>query len=127
MERLRRRPQRTHGGEGLRAGLVGREGEMRKLRAALAELWRGQGGVVWLTGDAGVGKSRLVEELAELTSDTRRSLWLEGRCLEMIQAAAYAPFVGLLQAHLTAAAEPAGAALGVQLRHGWMTSRRKDG
>jgi predicted ATPase len=93
---------------------------MSQLAAALAELRRGQGGVVLLTGDAGVGKSRLVEELEELATGTRDIppiLWLEGRCLEMTQAAAYAPFVALLQAHLAATSSdaPLGARLAAWL------------
>jgi class 3 adenylate cyclase/tetratricopeptide (TPR) repeat protein len=47
-----------------RPGIVGREAERDWLTARLAELVRGgQGGVVVIEGDAGVGKSRLVEDL----------------------------------------------------------------
>lgn len=45
------------------APLVGREEEMRLLRAALEEPTRGRGRLVEVVGDAGVGKSRLLEEV----------------------------------------------------------------
>jgi predicted ATPase len=51
--------------------LIGRDQEMARLRAALAETVSGQGRVVALTGEAGVGKTRLVAELAaEVLADS---------------------------------------------------------
>ncbi|MFN2202628.1 MAG: AAA family ATPase, partial [Caldilineaceae bacterium] len=103
--RTRRRPRRTRGIEGLRAKLVGRSHEMERLREMLAALQSGTGGVVLLTGDAGVGKSRLVAEFEELAHETREPpLWLEGRCLEMTTVSAYAPFVSLLRGYVETSA-----------------------
>ena len=45
--------------------LVGRDGENRHLQAALAAAEAGRGGTVFLTGEAGIGKSRLVRETAQ--------------------------------------------------------------
>ncbi|MEU4744746.1 AAA family ATPase, partial [Actinosynnema sp. NPDC023658] len=42
--------------------LVARSREMARLRAALDEAARGQAGAVLIAGDAGVGKTRLVDE-----------------------------------------------------------------
>ena len=44
--------------------LVGRDEETGHLQAALAAAQAGHGGTVLLTGEAGIGKSRLVRELA---------------------------------------------------------------
>jgi class 3 adenylate cyclase/tetratricopeptide (TPR) repeat protein len=45
--------------------MVGRQAERQRLRSLLAELNRGQGGVVVIRGEAGIGKSRLLAELVD--------------------------------------------------------------
>ncbi|MBP2338259.1 DNA-binding CsgD family transcriptional regulator [Saccharothrix coeruleofusca] len=60
--------------------LVARDREMAVLRAALDEAARGTAGAVLLGGDAGVGKTRLVDEL---TSAAGEALVLTGRCLDV--------------------------------------------
>jgi adenylate cyclase len=59
------RPQKAYGIEGLRAELIGRDEELAKLQAALAKVLAGEGQMVTLVGEAGMGKSRLVAELKE--------------------------------------------------------------
>jgi len=46
------------------AVLIGRDDELARLRAALTRAQGGAGGVVFVTGEAGIGKSRLTRELA---------------------------------------------------------------
>lgn len=55
--------ERDRGIEGLSSPVVGREGEIALLRAALSRLAEGQGQIVSVIGEAGIGKSRLVEEV----------------------------------------------------------------
>ena len=56
-------PGRLRGIEGLSAPLVGRGGEISVLRQVLERLHDGRGGIVCLIGEAGIGKSRLIDEL----------------------------------------------------------------
>ncbi len=48
----------------LRAGLIGRQTELNRLNDYLAEAWDGEGRLIIIDGEAGVGKSRLALELA---------------------------------------------------------------
>jgi predicted ATPase len=59
--------------------IVGRDDEVERLRVAADELARGRGQVVLLVGDAGIGKTRLLEELRAIVGE--EAIWLEGHCL----------------------------------------------
>lgn len=69
--------------------LVGREQEMRVLLDAFAGLLEGESRAVWMTGVAGAGKSRLLDELKHHAADSpARSMiihakWYEGEGLEL--------------------------------------------
>jgi DNA-binding SARP family transcriptional activator len=78
------------------APLIGRVRELSALDAALGQAWSGAGGVVAILGEAGIGKSRL---LAELAADARRRggfVWL-GRAHESEQALPLGPWVSALR------------------------------
>lgn len=91
-------PRKMRGIEGLRAPLVGRQRELATLQELANQAQHGQGQLVAISGEAGVGKSRLIEELrGQLPSHAPQWLWLEGRCLELAQGAGYAPFLTMLQ------------------------------
>lgn len=60
---VRPEPARLFGPAGLDVPLVGREKEMKALRQKFEEVRRGRGGIVFLTGETGLGKSRLIDEL----------------------------------------------------------------
>jgi DNA-binding winged helix-turn-helix (wHTH) protein/tetratricopeptide (TPR) repeat protein len=77
------------------APFVGRAAALDALRAGLARAARGQGGVVLLGGEAGIGKTRLVAELAADPAAARFRVCY-GACDEIAGAAAYAPFVEAL-------------------------------
>lgn len=64
------------------AQLVGREPSLERLRASLKQVRAGRRQVVFITGEAGIGKTSLVEVFAqEATSDP--SIWAaRGQCLE---------------------------------------------
>jgi class 3 adenylate cyclase len=77
------------------SALVGRDAELRLLGACIAAVGRGEGGIVHLIGEAGLGKSRLLAE-ACAAEPARAVTWLEGRSLAIGQAMKFHPFVDLL-------------------------------
>jgi DNA-binding SARP family transcriptional activator/predicted ATPase len=77
--------------------LVGREAEIHRLREALNRAWEGHGHVVALIGEAGVGKSRLLAEVAA-EAVARGGRVLVGRCYEAEQILPFASWVDALRA-----------------------------
>jgi class 3 adenylate cyclase len=78
--------------------LVGREAEMQAVRLAGDELLSGRGQVLLLVGEAGIGKSRLLDELRAIVGD--RVTWLEGNCRAYGADALYWPLVEMLRTWL---------------------------
>ena len=76
--------------------LVGRESEVTLLLERWKHVKVGHGHVVLLTGDAGIGKSRLVQVLKERVS-SEQHVQLECRSLPYYQNTALYPIVDLLQ------------------------------
>jgi ABC-type oligopeptide transport system substrate-binding subunit/class 3 adenylate cyclase len=76
--------------------LVGRSRELGQGREALEALRAGRGGVLVVAGDAGIGKSRLLNELREL-AEREGTSWLEGRCVSYGESLPYWPFRDLLR------------------------------
>lgn len=60
--KARGRPGRLRGLQGVSAPLIGRERELGQIRDAMASVRDGRGAIICLTGEAGLGKSRLLEE-----------------------------------------------------------------
>ena len=77
--------------------LVGRTRELDVLREHLAQAAAGAGGLALLLGQAGMGKTRLVRELAD-QAPRGQSLVLEGRCHDGEGAPAYWPWTQVLRA-----------------------------
>jgi DNA-binding CsgD family transcriptional regulator/tetratricopeptide (TPR) repeat protein len=76
--------------------LVARSRELDRLRAAFEQAVGGSATAVLVAGDAGVGKTRLTEELARLAAD-KGALVLTGRCLDATESGlAYLPFAEAL-------------------------------
>src|SRR2546427_678555 len=76
--------------------LVGREQEVGLLLERWAQVKDGQGHVVLLTGDAGIGKSRLVQMLKEHVANQPHVRW-ECRSSEYSQNSALYPMIDLFQ------------------------------
>lgn len=81
--------------------LVGREEEVAALLSAVDRAVAGRGGVALVAGEAGIGKTRLVEELARLAAE-RNAVVAWGRCHETDAAPAFWPWVQIIGAVLDA-------------------------
>ena len=87
------RPRQTRGIEGLYSPLVGRATEMSALSESLEILGRGHGGIVALIGEAGLGKSRMIDELhSSWESGTPGGYWGESRGISYETTRPYAQF-----------------------------------
>ncbi len=103
-DRGQHRAYRLGGREGLglsrggrMATFVGRSQEMAVLRSRLEAALRGQGQLVSVVGDAGIGKSRLLFEFRQSLAGERIA-YLEGRCLSYGTTMPYLPILDLLRA-----------------------------
>ena len=77
--------------------LVGREFELERLGEVLGEAERGHGRVVLVTGEPGIGKSRLAEETSRLAERAgRRAVW--GHAWEAGSAPPFWPWIQVLRA-----------------------------
>jgi len=75
---------------------VGRQPELSVLRAALDDAFAGNGRLVMLAGEPGIGKTRIAGELADYaTQHAARVLW--GRCHEEAGAPPYWPWVQIFR------------------------------
>jgi tetratricopeptide (TPR) repeat protein len=79
---------------------VGRGQELDQLSAAFEEALGGRGRLILLSGEPGIGKSRLVDEFASRARESGVLLW--GRCWEAGGAPPYWPWVQLLRTYLRA-------------------------
>lgn len=82
--------------------LVAREEELGRLLEALEAAAAGQGRLVLLAGEPGIGKTRLAQELT-LAAHARGFLVAAGRCYQPQQALPYYPFLDALGMAYTAA------------------------
>jgi class 3 adenylate cyclase/tetratricopeptide (TPR) repeat protein len=74
--------------------LAGRAGELVALRAAFDSAREGHGRVVFVVGEAGIGKSRLLYEFRRALVGESHT-WVEGRCASYGRATAFLPLVDL--------------------------------
>ena len=88
-----------------RTPYVGREAERAELAGLVDSAGRGQGTLVLIGGEPGVGKTRLTEELGSEAA-AKGFRVLVGRCYEIDGAPPYVPFVEILEQALAAAPSP---------------------
>ena len=85
--------------------LVGRECEMATLRAGLDDATSGRGRLFLISGEPGIGKTRLADELA-VVAEAKGMALLVGHCSERDEAVAYLPFVEILENFIDRASTP---------------------
>jgi ABC-type oligopeptide transport system substrate-binding subunit/class 3 adenylate cyclase len=109
--RVKAEPETGRGLEGLPTPYVGRTQEVEKLQSSLLSLCAGHGQIVTVMGDAGIGKTRLLDEVKDITcedcgEDQTTSIspasirWLEGRALSYGGSLSYWTITQLLLADL---------------------------
>ncbi len=86
--------------------LVGREDSVQLIHGILDRATHGSGSIVMLSGEAGVGKSRLAEEVKGYAA-LKGVRTLSGSCLESESGAPYYPWIQLFQAYVAQASPQA--------------------
>jgi class 3 adenylate cyclase/tetratricopeptide (TPR) repeat protein len=90
---------RRPGEAGRLSPLVGRDGEIAALHAVWAQVCDGRGCGVLLTGEPGVGKSRLAMHVHELVQ-ADNPLWLAGSCSPYTRMSVLRPVIDLVEGEL---------------------------
>lgn len=109
-----------------RTALVGRAQEMKVLRGALDRIESGRGALVSIIGEAGVGKSRLIEELQTYARGRFGTLnWFEARGVAF-GGGIYALFQQILRASLGISAQEPVDAIRQRLRAGAQRQKFQD-
>jgi len=109
--------ERAETAAGRRTLFVGRRRELELLWSRLDTATRGQGQIVGIAGDAGIGKSRLIAELRQ--SLVGRGVgYLEGRCQTYGAAIPYLPVLALVRAELGVTEIDSADAVGAKIRAG---------
>lgn len=101
VQRLKTGFIKRRGIEGLQSPIVGRHEELAKLSGIIEELFKNRGRIVILTGEAGVGKSRLIEEIftysLSLSLERGKSVsWCTGQC-SPYKESLYLPFIEIIK------------------------------
>jgi len=78
------------------SAMIGREDDLRDLRTLFAESAKGRARAVVVAGEAGIGKTRLLQEFTAGAADTARVL--SGQCVDLgAVATPYSPITALLR------------------------------
>jgi class 3 adenylate cyclase/tetratricopeptide (TPR) repeat protein len=92
-------PCKTHRVSGLRSEIIGRSREMAMLTMAVDRLNKGRGTFIAIYGEAGTGKSRLIEEF-RASLDPGAVDWVEGHAYNYTQNISYYPLIDLISREL---------------------------
>ncbi|NKB36509.1 MAG: AAA family ATPase [Gammaproteobacteria bacterium] len=80
----------------VKSPIIGRDTELETMGGLWEQARKNRGQVVYLTGDPGIGKSRLVASVAEdIVGNTAKKWWIH--CNENLQSSAFAPIIAFLR------------------------------
>jgi predicted ATPase len=79
---------------------VGRDREFEEIKSYLDESMKGKGRLLFVIGEAGIGKSRLLDEFAA-HAEAQGVIFLRGRCLYQENAEPYLPFMDALDEYIS--------------------------
>jgi len=105
-------PGQLRGLEGLSSPLVGRDSQLGLLKDRLNDLAEGKGSVVAILGEAGLGKSTLINELKK--SDPQ-FVWLRGDSLSYTRSISYYPWRHVIRQSVDAHEEDSPASVRAKL------------
>lgn len=97
LERARLDYRKARGLTDLATAFVGREAQLGELASVAAALRAGRGRIIAVSGEAGIGKSRLMDEWRDRLRGGGSVNWVEGRCLPFTAALAYGPFLDVMR------------------------------
>lgn len=80
----------------LQTPFIGRRSELDLLRDRLHRVEEGQGQIVTITGEPGIGKTRLLQEFRRELAESEVPCW-EGRCLSYGRTTSYLPLADLVR------------------------------
>lgn len=95
LQRAKLNPLKARGLKDLGSAYVERAREMAQLRGVLQDLAADRGCIVMVSGEAGIGKSRLMAEWRNEIGE--RARWREGRAFAHTTGLAYGPFLDLFR------------------------------
>src|SRR5439155_10760215 len=84
----------------LKAELVGRQEEVASMQRAYSQARSGQRKAIFISGEPGIGKTRLAREFTHWSEETQQATVLWGYCYEMSGSFPYQPIADAISAHV---------------------------
>ncbi|MHA2103474.1 MAG: adenylate/guanylate cyclase domain-containing protein [Candidatus Hodarchaeales archaeon] len=105
-------PGKIRGLSGLESPLIGRDNEFNLIIEKVSGLKNGKSHIISIIGEAGLGKSRLIDEINQYLTknqndilDNSKICWLQGVSLSYQTNSPYAPFIDMLSKFLNITSE----------------------
>jgi len=83
----------------LGAPFIDRDSEIERLVTAMNNVFKGQGQSIWISGEAGIGKSRLIQEFLQFASQKEMCI-LQCRCYDIEGSLPFQPLIEAIRGSL---------------------------